>query len=206
MPGYNHHPNCTCGWCLKFGGARRLVPREPARQSVYINHQSTIPNAYCPVCGATVFFYQNNLGSRVFFDELGPPWPKHPCTDNSTYSGRQSQTPKLIFDQGSAPAKAGPFVQGWIALKFLRQKQEDEWTVLSFQIIETGEYVRILTHYPAELPQKLPVFMRPWDAQGMTELEYLVPELETHRLWGWRYADWYAASAMACAERRAAEN
>jgi hypothetical protein len=29
-----------------------------------------------------VFLYQNELGSRVYFDELGPPWPKHPCTEN----------------------------------------------------------------------------------------------------------------------------
>ena len=41
------------------------------------------PNATCPVCGADVYFYQNEYGSRVFFDELGPPWPKHPCTDTS---------------------------------------------------------------------------------------------------------------------------
>lgn len=41
----------------------------------------TIPNASCPICGKPVFFYANNYGSRVFFDELGPPWPKHPCTD-----------------------------------------------------------------------------------------------------------------------------
>jgi hypothetical protein len=47
------------------------------------------PNAECPVCGAPVFFYQNEHGSRVFFDELAPPWPKHPCTDNSIYSGRR---------------------------------------------------------------------------------------------------------------------
>lgn len=39
------------------------------------------PNAHCPVCGASVFYYQNQFGSRVYFDELGPPWPKHPCTD-----------------------------------------------------------------------------------------------------------------------------
>lgn len=29
-----------------------------------------------------MFFYQNEHGSRVYFDELGPPWPKHPCTDH----------------------------------------------------------------------------------------------------------------------------
>jgi len=42
------------------------------------------PNARCPICGASVYFYANEHGSRVFFDELGPPWPKHPCTDNPT--------------------------------------------------------------------------------------------------------------------------
>jgi hypothetical protein len=38
------------------------------------------PNVRCPVCGQFVFFYQNEFGSKVFFDELGPPWPKHACT------------------------------------------------------------------------------------------------------------------------------
>ncbi|USD66857.1 hypothetical protein [Vibrio sp. SCSIO 43136] len=40
------------------------------------------PSAYCPVCGASVFFYQSPYGGRVFFDSLGKPWEKHPCTDN----------------------------------------------------------------------------------------------------------------------------
>lgn len=39
------------------------------------------PNARCPVCGAAVYFYKNEAGSRVYFDEIGPPWPKHPCLD-----------------------------------------------------------------------------------------------------------------------------
>lgn len=47
------------------------------------------PNANCPVCGDPVFFYQNEYGSRVFFDELGPPWPKHPCTDNANFTRRR---------------------------------------------------------------------------------------------------------------------
>jgi hypothetical protein len=34
------------------------------------------------VCGDRVFFYQSPNGGRVFFDHLGWPWPKHPCTDN----------------------------------------------------------------------------------------------------------------------------
>jgi len=41
------------------------------------------PNAKCPVCGQSVFFYQNSFGSKVYFEDLGPPWLKHPCTDRS---------------------------------------------------------------------------------------------------------------------------
>ncbi|MGY1846980.1 hypothetical protein ACI8AP_06460 [Blastococcus sp. SYSU DS1021] len=33
------------------------------------------------MCGAAVYFWANANGSRVYFDEMGPPWPKHPCTD-----------------------------------------------------------------------------------------------------------------------------
>lgn len=44
---------------------------------------STTPNVACPVCGKPVFYYQNEHNSRVFFDQLGPPWPKHACTDRS---------------------------------------------------------------------------------------------------------------------------
>jgi hypothetical protein len=43
-----------------------------------------VPNAKCPVCGQLVFFYQNAFGSKVYFEDLGPPWLKHPCTDGSS--------------------------------------------------------------------------------------------------------------------------
>lgn len=33
----------------------------------------------CPQCKKPVFFYRNEAGSRVFFDQLGKPWPKHGC-------------------------------------------------------------------------------------------------------------------------------
>ena len=32
------------------------------------------------------FFYQNEHGSRVFFDSLGPPWPKHSCYHGDNHS------------------------------------------------------------------------------------------------------------------------
>lgn len=94
MPGYNHYPSCPCGWCAKGWSSRsgrssveslfsardatHLLQRHRIRSRLacYVN-----PNARCPVCNEPVFFYANAAGSRVFFDDLGPPWPKHPCTD-----------------------------------------------------------------------------------------------------------------------------
>ena len=40
------------------------------------------PLAYptrCPICDDFIFFHTNGNGDAVFFDTLGPPWPKHPC-------------------------------------------------------------------------------------------------------------------------------
>src|SRR5579871_2050989 len=33
----------------------------------------------CRYCGQRVFFYQCDHESKVFFDDLGDPWPKHDC-------------------------------------------------------------------------------------------------------------------------------
>lgn len=33
----------------------------------------------CPDCKNTVFVFQCDCNSKVFFDRLGPPWPKHHC-------------------------------------------------------------------------------------------------------------------------------
>lgn len=38
----------------------------------------------CPGCSGPVFFFSCNCGSRVFFDELGPPWPIHDCDTSWT--------------------------------------------------------------------------------------------------------------------------
>ena len=47
-----------------------------------------------------MFYYQSRYGGRVFFDDLGWPWPKHPCTDNSNRA-----------------LKAPPVVRGSIVIK-----------------------------------------------------------------------------------------
>ena len=53
----------------------------------------------CPRCSAGVFYFSCDCGSRVFFDELGEPWPVHYCvgghprprgTAGSDYEGPSS--------------------------------------------------------------------------------------------------------------------
>lgn len=82
--GKNHGPLCLCDFCTR-GMRRELHERIvsypeniPPLRTVWGG--VTIPNAICPICGAVVFFYIAPNGGRVFFDSLGPPWPKHGCT------------------------------------------------------------------------------------------------------------------------------
>lgn len=110
LPGYNHYPWCTCGWCTGGGGGGgnfQLSTVDSARErlrhhgvtgftSCFVN-----PNARCPICRQAVYFYANSYGSRVYFNELGPPWPKHECTDNprNTGGGRFSGPTKRSISQ-----------------------------------------------------------------------------------------------------------
>jgi len=95
---YYHPPDCRCG----FGGEGHLggdyvqygYGKADSRDFNLIHINSFlfdrnekknyfVKNSCCPVCGDEVYFYKSENGGRVFFDELGPPWPKHPCTDTS---------------------------------------------------------------------------------------------------------------------------
>lgn len=67
----------------QFSQSRVITSLSELRARTGITSAFVNPNARCPVCGELVYYYQNKFGSRVFFDELGPPWPKHPCTDNT---------------------------------------------------------------------------------------------------------------------------
>jgi hypothetical protein len=96
------------GWCPGYrsgGGGGHGSSAAGSFRTVesYIN-----PNAYCPVCGQHVFFYQSPYGGRVFFDDVGWPWPKHPCTDNRSSQAGPVQRPKVITGRGlSLRSKSG---------------------------------------------------------------------------------------------------
>ena len=68
------------------------------QQSRYIPVLSRFYRSLCRVISvgdtcdpADQLEYQSPNGGRVFFDDLGWPWPKHPCTDNQGKAGRPTK-------------------------------------------------------------------------------------------------------------------
>lgn len=110
MPGgHNHHSGCSCPWCLHV--AAMPINFKLATVSSFVN-----PNAHCPVCDEPVFYYRSPFNGRVFFDRLGKPWPKHPCTDNNK-AVRQYR--RLDSDKQTE-------------FEFTRSCKESGWTPFSF--------------------------------------------------------------------------
>lgn len=42
---------------------------------------SEIKPIICKYCGAEIYFYQNEYGSKVCFNQLGKPWERHECKE-----------------------------------------------------------------------------------------------------------------------------
>lgn len=89
--GYNHSNWCTCGWGGDGHSGGRSGGNSPNQDYNYDLLSWSIGHArcdlrspfthpiYCHYCGVVIFFHTNGNGDCVFFDELGPPWPKHSC-------------------------------------------------------------------------------------------------------------------------------
>ena len=60
------------------------MPDQSLGQVRWIRRSRTIPTR-CRFCGTKVFYYEDEFGSKVFFDELGPPWPKHSCAEYEAF-------------------------------------------------------------------------------------------------------------------------
>ena len=54
----------------------------------------------CSNCGDDVFFFSCTCGSRVFFDELGWPWPEHDCRFSRSDQRWAKGRPRTRFGDG----------------------------------------------------------------------------------------------------------
>jgi hypothetical protein len=99
--------------------ARASFPRSTALQ---IWRSFVNPNARCPECKSPVFYYQSENGGRVFFDQLGWPWPKHPCTDRPTWRWPADTGFRLKENEiGESSNPPGWQLEGWVPVaKFER--------------------------------------------------------------------------------------
>jgi hypothetical protein len=137
-----------------------------------------------------VFFYQNSFGSRVFFDELGPPWPKHPCTDNGATvrlrSGHPSPGSRPIAIMETSWSK-----DNWIALRAEKQSLDDDWILLRCINLLNDELVRILLTDFIDLTPNFPVYMKAWDEEGRTTIAFLDRDFTETEAKGYKFATWF---------------
>lgn len=165
-------------------------PRSPRARQPYSSRWAT-PNAVCPVCGAAVYFYSNEHGSRVYFDEMGPPWPKHPCMNSIPPTGpfrvaSSRQGPALrTFRDGRRKAASADLFAGTRGASEYAQRfglsPATAWVVLETWPVSNGTMLHLHRAYghggpeawftPAQiqLPRGLMAFMR------SDELSYLDP-------------------------------
>lgn len=142
---HGHPPSCNCGWGGVFHAPTVAGEYGAGYWSRAGSH--TTPNAKCPVCKASVFFYRSSDNGRVYFDDLGPPWPKHPCTDNGS-------------------AKAVPFTtmahkKGWwpFYCKSIMPLQDSVGSVL----LDVDDRSLFTKQTPNLLNTEAPVWIRPLD-------------------------------------------
>lgn len=194
MPGYNHSSNCPCGWCMKSGGSASR-PRIQAAKPIPTYESLLIPNAVCPVCGASVYFYQSPFGGRVFFDDLGPPWPKHPCTSTEFTSWRHQKPQKINLMVRKPQWKR----DGWIPLHIKSVTREDEWWVVKAVRIDTRDFVRLLTFERLSLRPESLTFFSGWDSNQVGTLSglSLVTPVTPFKCRVWSYSRYVYSSPTA---------
>lgn len=155
---HGHPPNCNCGWGGEFHA--KTDGKFPLDYWTKVSNH-TNPNAKCPICKEKVFFFRSADGGSVYFDELGPPWPKHPCTDKGSTSN--INTKQKIYNKN-----------GWwpFLCKLLGPLSNKEGIFL----IDTEERILFAkTKYGTFRPQ-MPIWIRALSGGG---LEYEVSTLVT---------------------------
>lgn len=87
MPAGNYLPmdpeNGGLHECVPFDRAESYSTAASTRTwNVFEDRSHLTFSTACWWCGAAVYFYRDENGGCVLFDELGPPWPVHPCWED----------------------------------------------------------------------------------------------------------------------------
>jgi hypothetical protein len=155
-----------------------------------------------------VYFYANSYGSRVFFDDLGPPWPKHPCTNNRSPSQFFESDFRIwrFRESNVGNKKPEKFVgdrKGWKAFEILRSicfrleikhlstARKFETDLMRDQLPEMGSYVWLkydrvrpafdASFFDVEALEERVLSLKPFHARKFATLNEWVPFLSWFR-------------------------
>lgn len=104
----------------------------------------------------------------MFFDELGPPWPKHPCTDNGGAPLRP-----LATTNGSAPS-TGWARAGWHPVTITSSGiPRDGWREVSLTRIGTDQVSRFLIDHRCTPSRHSPMLFRDPADNGVGLLSWI---------------------------------
>lgn len=191
---YNHPSYCTCGW----GGWTSFVRPSDKAGNASVNfwrsmwssgrlaryETYTCPNCTCWICGAKVFFYQSPFGGRVFFDELGPPWPRHACFAKTDSALIKAPEPSGYILPSVSPSSC-PSVwsrDGWDPIEIISsalsdKKEDQDFYILEVRRVAAAEGTLCLgAHLKKNIARDTPVFLRETDMIGVYEIDYLDAE------------------------------
>jgi len=184
---WNHSPSCTCGWGGMGHSGKRAASSfgDHWAPPINLSYESyTNPNALCPVCNSPVFFYISPNGGRVFFDELGPPWSKHPCTDTESVPkrfrvSRDNRQPRDFgwVKDGWHPVEIRndiPVDKGIRKCRVIWRDEEIDLYLATSSLVRRGRTIKIVVGTLAHL--------RDMQNDGVYELSFLDEALESIKI------------------------
>ena len=116
----------------------------------------------CLECHRPCFFYQNEKKSKVFFDSLGPPWPKHSCADKR------------------APSPLGWQDEGFIPIHILDAIADPKYQTLTLQVelLPAGEKLALKLQKNSDIPRIRSLMSNPFHLKQVDEDVWLLNTFE----------------------------
>jgi len=167
MPGNERKRCVNCGGSVDFRYIRgRSVPLHQGTNGCHVSlkknlHKNAgargirlrdllykkrlIPFIHKGWCEEEVWFYEDEMGSKVWFDSPNPPWPKHECRPASDHSS------KSISEKGPKEKRWIPVVLYYERFQYqnnIRQVQirssETEVSFGVFDVLELDDWRRVI--------------------------------------------------------------
>ncbi len=150
---WNHSSRCNCGW----GGVSYGLPTPQGTVSEQ-RISFANPNARCPACGESVFFFRSENGGAVYFDSLGWPWPKHPCMDQARSRGGRAKT-AIVASPPVTPRSESS--DSWVAFEIWTVECEEGRTIVVGRPDGQPSAIRLGIPSAVIAHAGLPAFVRP---------------------------------------------